>query len=212
MFFFASGVQAASVTLSAGDSGWYGSISGHDTSNSNYSVGFCINFCSPAETMRNFFVFDLSGVNDTITGATLHVFNPSNPFNGYASLDATETYELFSYESSVVALVGGTGSYSDLGDGTSYGTVSVSAADNGSFVDVTLNASALSDLNSATGLFALGGVISTLSGESRMEGVFGFSSHREVRELILATVPIPAAVWLFGSALGLLGWMRHKVT
>jgi hypothetical protein len=25
-----------------------------------------------------------------------------------------------------------------------------------------------------------------------------------------AVVPVPAAVWLFGSALGLLGWIRHK--
>ncbi|MBT8440962.1 MAG: VPLPA-CTERM sorting domain-containing protein [Gammaproteobacteria bacterium] len=28
--------------------------------------------------------------------------------------------------------------------------------------------------------------------------------------LVATTVPVPAAVWLFGSALGLLGWMRRR--
>lgn len=34
---------------------------------------------------------------------------------------------------------------------------------------------------------------------------FGIWAYRDV-----APIPIPAAAWLFGSALGLLGWMRHK--
>ena len=29
---------------------------------------------------------------------------------------------------------------------------------------------------------------------------------------VVATVPIPAAAWLFGSALGFLGWLRRKAT
>jgi hypothetical protein len=29
--------------------------------------------------------------------------------------------------------------------------------------------------------------------------------------IAVTTVPIPAAVWLFGSALGLLVWIRHKI-
>jgi hypothetical protein len=28
----------------------------------------------------------------------------------------------------------------------------------------------------------------------------------------ISVVPVPAAVWLFGSALGLLGWIRRKAT
>jgi hypothetical protein len=32
----------------------------------------------------------------------------------------------------------------------------------------------------------------------------------ETSDLLVSQVPVPAAVWLFGSALGLLGWMRRK--
>ncbi len=31
-------------------------------------------------------------------------------------------------------------------------------------------------------------------------------------ELVFNVVPVPAAVWLFGSALGLLGWVRRRAT
>jgi hypothetical protein len=41
-----------------------------------------------------------------------------------------------------------------------------------------------------------------------------FESHAlyawAVRDGDIGVVPIPAAVWLFGSALGVMGWMRRK--
>jgi hypothetical protein len=37
----------------------------------------------------------------------------------------------------------------------------------------------------------------------------GFADNASLQ---VATVPVPAAVWLFGSAIGLLGWMRRKAT
>jgi probable HAF family extracellular repeat protein len=38
----------------------------------------------------------------------------------------------------------------------------------------------------------------------------GVTSTGEQRAFVLTAVPVPAAVWLFGSALGALGWMRRK--
>ncbi len=48
---------------------------------------------------------------------------------------------------------------------------------------------------------------STVNGESAM-----VQKKFEAVGLILNPVPVPAAVWLFGSALGLLGWMKRTKT
>jgi hypothetical protein len=38
-----------------------------------------------------------------------------------------------------------------------------------------------------------------------------FYGYMAIDNIVVSVVPIPAAVWLFGSGLGLLGWMRQKV-
>ena len=39
-----------------------------------------------------------------------------------------------------------------------------------------------------------------------------FQSNFKTTGFATTTVPVPAAVWLFGSALGLLGWVRRRMT
>jgi hypothetical protein len=64
----------------------------------------------------------------------------------------------------------------------------VSAADNGTVVEIALNRSAVADLNSAIGLFVLGGALSSISGTADQH-VFGFSMASFVsdhtRQLVL---------------------------
>jgi hypothetical protein len=52
-----------------------------------------------------------------------------------------------------------------------------------------------------------------LSGLSTVDFVAADRAVFEIDNIVLATVvPIPAAVWLFGSGLGLLGWFRRRQT
>jgi hypothetical protein len=49
------------------------------------------------------------------------------------------------------------------------------------------------------------------SGLTRVEfGSAGSNGGQEIDNIVVNAVPIPAAVWLFGSALAGLGWMRRK--
>jgi hypothetical protein len=210
---FAGAAQGASLTLDALESGWISEREGINyfpnvPTSENYIVGQSLN-----TEWRNWFVFDLLGVTDEITSATLQLFNPLD--TGYVSVDASETYEIFSYESSVsdLRLENGSGDFDDLGDGISYGQVVISAQDNGTLVEIQLNQAGITALNSASGEFAMGGLVTTLGfGSGDQERVFGGTDAGMTRQLELTLVPIPAAVWLFGSALAGLGWLRRKQT
>lgn len=183
----------AAISLSAVDSGWYQRSGFHISSNENYIVG---NFFGAF--YHNWFAFDLSSVTDTIVGAKLRIFNPAD---GYKSNDATEFYELFDVTSDINDVrithlpfsLQGIAIYNDLGSGTSYGGRLVSYADNNSMVEVTLNANAIADLNAATGLFGIGGRLTTLDfNRFTTEFSTGLTDSTFVRELVLETAPLAA--------------------
>ncbi len=176
------GSGSATLTLNWTDSGWWNSTGSHDAGNKNYVSGQI-----SGNQYHDYFVFDLSGVNQAITGATLQLTNPPG---GYSSPDPTETYSLFDVSTPVAALrdsgSGQTGIFSDLGSGVSFGSQTVSAANNNSTVSVALNAAGVAALNAARGgLAAVGGAVTTLSGQAD-QFVFGFTGpSNDTRQLVL---------------------------
>jgi hypothetical protein len=54
--------------------------------------------------------------------------------------------------------------------------------------------------------------LGTIRAYNNITGVEEGNLEFNIDTMSLVAVPVPAAVWLFGSALGLLGWMRRKAT
>jgi large repetitive protein len=183
----ASTAIAATTTLNTTDSGWYDNTGFHNPSNQNYFTGD-----NSGSELRSFFTFDLSSIAPTVTSATLRLYNQAGV--GYVSPNASETFNLFDVTTPIASLTagtGGVGAFADLGMGISYGTRVVSAADNGTTIEFTLNAAAIAAINAAAGSsFALGGALSTLDGVANTEAVFRFSQNPPfIRELVLNNSP-----------------------
>lgn len=185
-----TGNYGLTMTLEQGgrpavDSGWYTTRGFHDPANTNYLVGQCAQ-CPPPDNMeyRNFFAFNLAGVDQPILSASLRVANPPG---GYISPDATETWTIYDVNTPIPQLLAGgiqPAIFADLGTGTSYGAQTVSAADSGRNITVDLNGAAVAYLNSVRGgMAALGGALTTLSGAAD-QIVFAFSGLG-TRELLL---------------------------
>ncbi|MBI3432458.1 MAG: PEP-CTERM sorting domain-containing protein [Hydrogenophilales bacterium] len=215
-------VAQASTTLDAIGAGWFTNAGEHVESNTNYAVGGGMD----GYTRNNYFLFDVSGLGNQITAATLRVYNPDMPLSpgapfGYTSSDPTENYALFDVSTDFYsAPTGGTnhvagyaiGSstgqaiFNDLGTGQSYGSHTASLADNGRFIEISLNASGLADLNASGGIFAIGGSITTLDNLVNMESLFAsaylYTSTGAV-QLVVSSVPEPSESVLLLAGLGL---------
>lgn len=187
------------VTLSAVDSGWYRPEGSHNADNDNYIAGKV----SAAGELRNFFVFDLSTIRGPIRNATLRILHPSA---GYNSVDAQETYTTFDVSTAIAELMATndtrTDIHADLGSGASYGSVQVFDPSNNLVVEVNLNSGGLAALNSAQGLVAIGGALTSLRGQDD-EYIFGGSDGASLRQLVLTLgSPLMISEFRFGGPQG----------
>jgi len=167
----ASPATAGEIVLEAVDRGNYSWEGYHSSGNTSYLAGDLA--ASGFVEYRNFFVFDLSSVEGPILGATLELYNPSDPpdaGNGYRSPDPFEVYSLWEIVSDIGTLTaGGTdlvGIFDDLGGGMGFGTI----------VSILLNHNGGNSIAAAAGgLWAVGGAVMTLAGNP-LQTVFAYSN------------------------------------
>jgi hypothetical protein len=165
--------------VNAADSGWWNSTGAHSATNKNYLTQE-----STTTDYHNYFVFDLTDVTETITGAELRLTNSLTGASG------TPAYTLFDVSTPLTDLQatgsGETDIFGDLGSGTAYGSASFSTINNASIVVIQWNDAGIAALNAARGgLFAVGGAITSASG-----AMFGSSGNTaDVRQLVLTLAP-----------------------
>ena len=207
LFVFASNVTAATITLDAGNTGWYNS-----TFSSNGGTASILSGDVSGTKYRNWIAFDLSTITDTILSASLAIDNHIENDSGLTFTWHEITTSFTELSTISGDLFGNNDVYTDLKDGAEYATGTTSA---GSIDNYTFNSTALTSLNSSTGFWSTGG--STLDD---LGLAYGFTDGIATNDFIQLTltfadppvaVPVPAATLLFGSGLlALFGFAKRK--
>jgi PEP-CTERM motif len=151
-----------STVIHAADTGWYSALGFHDSLNDNYFVGLCDDDCGPVGEYHDYAVFDL-GEGVSATSAVIRFFNPLTPFAGYISPNPSELFTLYDVSTGLRDLVAdqtdATDIFADLGSGLVFGSTTVSAADDGFYVEIALTAEGLDSLSRAVGSWGVGGAL-----------------------------------------------------
>lgn len=171
VFSFSSQGFSTSLTLNTSSTfaavarGWYdetGSSNGN-SNGSNYIAGRCGPVaCGGSGSMyRNWFSFNLANFTPLVTSAVLQLQNPNVGF--FNELGSSLDYSLFQVSTGFAQLGLGNSlaTFTDLGDGSLFGSVNVTSADNGTTIEIALNAAGLASINNAReqGQWAVGGAI-----------------------------------------------------
>ncbi|MHC5599223.1 MAG: PEP-CTERM sorting domain-containing protein [Nostoc sp.] len=183
--------QAATVSLSSSNQGWWNTGGSNSNDSDNYLTG---NYTD--DRYHSFFTFDLSALAG-VSSATLQV----QRFEGFG--DPIKTLGFFDVSTSADVLSQKVNNpniniYNDLGSGKNYGTFNVSASgDEDEILSFVLNSDAIADINARSGeFFSIGGALLGdlgIGDQYLFAGSLG-SSARLVLDAHLATVPEPGTL------------------
>jgi len=168
--------------LNATATGFYQDTGSHTAG--NYAAGW---YSGGPNELRDYFVFDISSVPGTVDSALLHLSSTVTGNSSFSSPDASETFSLFAVSTAANTVSGGSGGipvFTDLGNGTLYGSRVVNSQIP-KLVDISLNASGLAYLNGATSQVVFGGAITTLTKGASSERVFNSTNATLTRQLIV---------------------------
>lgn len=190
-----SNVNADTLSLNAVTSGHYNLYGGISTSP---------NTATYMGSYRSWIGWDLSGVTGIISSATISVFSDSNNA-GNATITLYDVTTPFSD----LGAVADASIYTDLGTGNEYGTGNPIP---GQFNTFSLTSAAIADINSADTYFVVGARSNAANFNYGYNNGVGTNPAYYKLDLVMspAVVPLPAALPLFGSALGFMGFIATR--